>query len=454
MTSAVKKMATLGSVVGLAGLLWLLPGWAGAADSGAYLRGTAEAGYRYRSDGTHSDQDWIEWLSLQGGVPVKSLGDLSFVFSGKLDEDSDGKTPEGKYDPFRDIADSYRQSTVGWVYLAYAELNRPGALPVVRVGRQDLPDLFPLPFDGGLVTVQPSSKVHLSLTAFGGIPSNLFEQDHRGGDSLAGAYLDWRPCRTLSFRGGYVSLRDRMELLDGTQATLDYGLTFLQGAWTPRPGEILISRVTFRDSELRDLTVRASHQDQEHNLNLSAFYTGQYVTREVEPLSTDTFVILLGDLRPYNLGGVNIYKGIGERLGVEGGALVRELAGNNTENLYNHSYQRYTVSLWINKVPLAKSRFTVGLDWWIAEGRRSETQTVHAEYDQKFGTRGLVRLGTSYDLFKVDEWTGREVEHAQTYYVDAGIPAGKQLMFLAGYSFEDGSLRQVDTIRARVRYEF
>ena len=449
MTSAVKKAAMLLSVV-------LMPTLAAAQDSGGYLKGTAEAGYRFRSDGTHSDQDWTEWLSLKGYKPVKSLGDLSFVFSGKLSEDTDGKASPSNYDPFRDISDSYRPAPrgMGWIYLAYAELNRPGAFQLLRAGRQDLPDLFPLPFDGGLVTVEPSSKVHLNLTGFGGIPTNLFEQDHRSGDALAGGYLDWRPCRTLSFRGGYVALRDRVELLDRTEETLQYGLTFLQGAWFPRPGDILISRVTFRDTELRDVTVRASLRDEAHNLNLSAFYTGQYVTREVEPLTADAFAILLGELRPYNLGGIVLYKGIGERFSVEGGAVARGLSGDNTENLYNHSFQRYTVSLWLNKVPLAKSQFTVGLDWWIAEGRRYETQTVHAEYDQKFGSRGRFRAGTAYDLFKVDEWTGREVEHAQTYYADLGVPAGKKLLFLAGYSFEDGSLRQVDTIRARVRYEF
>jgi hypothetical protein len=458
MICAVKKATMLSGVAVMVGILLLIPTLAAAQDSGASLHGTAEAGYRFRTDGVHSDSDFIERLSLQGYAPWKTLGEgaaVGFVFSGQLQEDVDGKTPEGRYDPFRDIADTSDQPAVGWIYLAYAEMTRPGPLQLLRVGRQDLFELLPIPFDGGLVTVQPSAKVHFNLTGFGGIPSNIFENpDQRRGDYMAGGYLDWRPCRTLSFRAGYVSLRDRVETFYGAEETLDEGLSILQGAWFPRPGDIVISRLTFRETELRDATVRASHRDENLNLNLSAFYTGQYVAREAAPLTDDPFALLLGDLQPYNLGGIALYKGIGERLGVEAGAVARGLSRDNTENLYNHSYQRYLVTFYLNKVPLAKSQVSIGMDWWVAEASHVETQSVHAEYEQKFGSHGFFRAGTAYALYQVDEWTGQEQEHAQTYFVDLGIPAGKKLLFLAGYSFEDSSLREVDTFRARVRYEF
>jgi len=457
MTAAVKKAATLCSVVVLVGIVMWIPAPAAAQDSGASLHGTAEAGYRFRTDSEHQDSDFIERLSLQGFFPWKTLGegaDVGFVFSGQLQEDVDGKARRDRFDPFRDLADTYDQPTVGWIYLAYAELTRPGPFQLLRAGRQDLLDLLPIPFDGGLVTVQPSTKVDLNLTAFGGIPTNLFERDRRSGDAVGGAYLDWRPGRTLSFRVGYLSLRDRVELLDGAEETLDENLFILQGAWFPRPGDVLISRLTFRNAELRDATVRASHRDEDHHLNLSAYYTGQYLTREAEPLTVDPFAILLGELRPYNLGGIVVYKGIGERLGVEGGAVVRGLSGDNTENLYNLSFQRYLVTLYLNKVPLARSQFSAGLDWWMAEENHFETQSAHAEYDQRFGSHGLFRAGTAYAIYQVDEWTGREQEHAQTYFADLGIPAGKKLLFLLSYNFEDSTLRQVDTLRARVRYEF
>jgi hypothetical protein len=457
MTSAKKKAATLGGAVVMAAILMFIPTLAAAQDSGASLHGTAEAGYRFRTDSEHSDSDYLERLSLQGLLPWKALGegaDVGFVFSGQVQEDVDGKAKHNRFDPFRDIADSQDQASVGWIYLAYAEMNRPGPFKLLRVGRQDLLDLLPIPFDGGLVTIAPSSKVHLNLTAFGGVPSNLFEQDHREGDALGGGYLDWRPSRTLAFRAGYLSLRDRVELLDRTEKILDEDLTFLQGAWFPKPGDVLISRLTFRNTELRDATVRAIHRDDDRNLNVSAFYTGQYLTREDEPLTDDPFAILLGELRPYNQEGVNVYKGIGEKLGVEAGAVVRGLSGDNTENLYNHSYQQYLVTLYINKVPLARSQFSLGTDWWRAEVGNFETQSVHAEFDQKFGSHGLFRAGTAYALYRVDEWTGQEQERAQTYYTDLGIPAGKKLLFLLSYNFEDSTLRQVDTFGARVRYEF
>jgi len=455
MISALKKA---GFLVMVGGILLMIPGLGAAAQDGGSFSGSAEAGYRFRTDGTNSDADWVERLYLQGFTPWKLLGDgteVGFVFLGALQEDVDGKPKPGKFDRFRDIADSYEDSTVGWLYLAYGELKSPGTLQLLRAGRQDLLELEPIAFDGGLVCVRPLSKVNLRLTAFGGVPTNLYElNDHREGDSVLGGYLDWRVLRSLSLRAGYLSLRDQVALLDGAERTLDEGLAVLQTAWNPTREDSWLGRVTLQDGELRDVTVRSSHRDEDRNFNLSAYYTGLYLTREVLPLTEDPFSILLSDYHPYHQAGLTAYKGMGERLGVEGGAVVRRLFDQDQENRYNHSWERYFLSLSVNKVPLAKSQFMIGADWWVAEESHNETRSLRAEYDQRLGKGGFFRVGTAFDLYKVDEFTGEERVDVQTYYTNLGVPVWKKLMVLAGYSFEDSRLREVDTFRARVRYEF
>jgi len=456
MISAVKKA---GALV-IAGIVLMTPFPGSALEKGASLSGSAEAGYRLRTDGENTDQDLIERLSVQGFGPWAALGEgreAGFVFAGALQSDIDGQTSDREFDPFREIADTYDQSTFGWIYLAYGEVNGPGALKLFRLGRQDSLELAPIAFDGGLITLRPEATRNFTLTALAGLPTNLYEDlNDRRGDSVVGVYGDWRALRTLSLRAGYLDLRDRVELLDGREETLKQSLAVAQAAWRPRLHDHLLGRISLQDGELRDVVLRGSHRDEERNLNVSAFYQGLYLTREAEPLTEDAFSVLLGDLHPYHQAGVTLYKGIGERLGVEAGAVVRGLRNEEDEGRFNHGYQRYLLSLFINKVPLARSELMLGADWWLAtqENNVTEARTLRAEYNQRFGKRGLFRAGTAFDLYKIDEFTGEEREETQTYYTDLTIPTVKNLLLLLSYSFEDSSLREVDTFRARLRYEF
>lgn len=457
MSSAVKKAGLLISFLSL----WLIaPGLSRAEEKGLSVHGSAEALYRLRTDGETTDQDVRERLSVQGFAPWTSNGqdrEVGFVFSGALQSDIDGKSREDGYEPFREILDSYDQSTFGWIYLAYGELSGEGALKLLRLGRQDNLDLVPVAFDGGLITLRPETTRNFLLTALAGLPTNLYEDSNdRRGDSVAGAYADWRATHTLFLRAGYLDLRDRVELLDGRKETLTEGLAVGQALWRPGRGDSVLGKVIFQDGKIREAILRGAYLLEDYDLKVSGYYRGLYLTREAEPLSEDSFSVLLGELYPYHQGGVNVYKGIGERLGVEAGAVVRGLQNEEDEGRFNHGYQRYLLTLFINQVPLARSELMLGADWWLAtqENDVTETRSLRAEFTQRFGQKGRFRAGTAFDLYKIDEFTGEEREEVQTYYADLVIPTVKNVLLLLNYTFEDSTLREVDTVRAGLRYEF
>jgi hypothetical protein len=197
------KTSTVRILVLGAAILSLLQGppLRAESDKAKFLNGYAELGYRYRRDGNFTDQDLTQTLSLDYFRPWEQLGDNSevgFVFYGLLWEDIDGHPEEGKYYSFRDVVDTYDNSFAGWVYLAYGELTTEGFLKTLRLGRQESFELETVAFDGGLVTVK--ARKNFYITAFGGLPTNIFEDiADKNGDSVAGAYLDWRLLNNLSF---------------------------------------------------------------------------------------------------------------------------------------------------------------------------------------------------------------------------------------------------------------
>jgi len=419
------------------------------------LNGYVDLGYRYRSDGNVSDQDLFQTLSLDYFRPWKSLGENSevgFVFYGSMQEDIDRHPAEDEFDPFREIADTYDNSFGSWVYLAYAELSTDKLIQKVRLGRQESFELDPVTFDGALVTV----KAHkgLAITAFGGLPANIYEgDDRRNGDSIGGAYLDWRFLSHLSFLVGYMNLRDRVELLDGSKDTLHQDLEVAQASWRIARTTNILARASMIGSDFRDATLRGTYYNYKKDLRITAYYYQLALRREAAPLTDDPFSILLGDYKPYYQGGATVYKGIRERYGVEGGMTFRELEDFNHETLFNHSYQRYFASLYYYKRPFESSTWVIGGDFWISP-HDVQTQSYRGEYSQKIGKRGRFQAGTAYQLFKIDEYIGTEQENVQYYYVGLTVPTSQHTSFRLDYSFDDGSLREVDTLKAGLKYEF
>ncbi len=419
------------------------------------LQGFGELGYRWRSDGDNADQDLTQALSLDYFRPWKRLGnnaEVGVAFYGLMQEDIDGLPEDGEFDPFREVADSYEDGVAGWVYLAYAELNSTGFLSEARLGRQEDINLEPVAFDGGLVTVRPHRM--LEVTAFGGAPVNLFEEyEDREGDSVAGGYLNWRLMRNLSVLLGYMNLRDELMLLDGAEKTVEEGLAVGQLTYRFRRNTRLMAKASMLDDELRDATARASYYNYDIDFRVSAYYYKLFITREAETYAEDPFSIVLGDYQPYQQGNATIYKGIGEHVGIEGGATFRELEDYDDETVYNHTYERYFGSFYLYKIPFRGSEWVAGADLWSAPGDAYD-RSYRAEYSQKLGRRGKVQAGTSYSLYKVDEVTGEEDEDVQYYYVGLTVPVMSRATFRVDYSFEDGALREVDTLKARFKYEF
>lgn len=415
------------------------------------LQGKVDLSYRYRSDGNESDQDLRQYISLSYFRPwEKTKAEVGVVFAGMLQEDIDGRKTGEDFYQFSELADSYDSATVGWLYLAYAEFSTRNTLELLRLGRQELMEFDPIAFDGGLVAGRINKKI--SVWAYGGVPVNLYETD-RTGDSLIGAHLVFRPVKNLSLMAGYLGLRDEVELADETETTLHDDLVLLKAFWRASRNLSVTIKSSLLDSEFRDASVRAGYRNYDYDFSFNLFYKAQFIEREAQTLLEDPFSLILGPYQPYHSGGVSAYKGIGEHFGVEAGAFFKQLFETDDESTYNHSYQRYLLSLFLYKVPFKKSQWVVGADYWVSPSD-AETYSLRGEYSQKLGKRGKFRAGTSYDLYKVDLITGTEDEDVRTYYVGLLVPFGKHLYMGVDYRFEDGSIREVDTIEARVGYDF
>ena len=170
------------------------------------VHGTIRMSYRYRATSADSDSDLYEILTLTYGNPEKDP--VTAALCARFAEDLDGNRNVQGFYPFTSSDDARRSFATQRLYTAYLDYRTSGREFSFRGGRQIL-DEFPeaVAMDGGLARVQIGSRV--TVSAFGGIPVNLFEPSPSG-DAMYGASAEWVPDpeRRGRYRMEYLHIRD------------------------------------------------------------------------------------------------------------------------------------------------------------------------------------------------------------------------------------------------------
>jgi hypothetical protein len=259
--------------------------------------------------------------------------------------------------------------------------------------------------DGGLARLEIGSRVVLS--AFGGIPVNLFEPSPSG-DAMYGASVEWSPDpeRRGRYRMEYLHIRD--DNVFGLHKD-DLLAWSLDERWGPFAFH---ARYTLLEGESRDVVARLTGgvPDAEFLFQVQ----GTYVFREIDVLSyaLDPYASFLMDLEPYFEISIRASKGFGEYVSIDAAFTARELVRDVPETTYNHEFKRVEISPMIRRWPLEGLSLRVSADWWNSSA--TDFWTISGDLAWDVHRVLTLSVGSSYALYSVDAFTGEERQRVRT----------------------------------------
>jgi hypothetical protein len=155
---------------------------------------------------------------------------------------------------------------------------------------------------------------------------------------------------------------------------------------------------------------------------------------------------------PYHEVLLDLRKGIGAHLYLGGGAALRELAHESDEGPFNHEFRRFFAEAGIENWPW--EGLSVSL---LGEHYRSQAtdRSWQGSIDVAQAVGAVtVGGGTSYSLYRFDEFFLIERDDVRTYFAKLEWRPRDWLRFRLSYSFEDDDEDEYHVARCDVRLSF
>ena len=398
------------------------------------LHGTVVVRYRFRATPNENDTDFYEFVTLSYGDPAKDV--FSAFLSARFAEDVDGNRNVAGYYPFTSLDDGTRSFASQRLYSAYLEARPAGSGFAARAGRQTL-DLFPeaVPMDGASLRYQAGANV--ALAVFGGVPVNLFESSPRG-DAMYGASVEWVPDPAVRGRYRFEYLHVGDENLFGLHQDDLLGFSVDEG-----DGPFNFhARYTMLEGASRDLVARLSGAVPDADFVFD--FQGTYVFERIQALSyaLDPYASFMMDLQPYLDLVARASKSIGQEFTLDASFTSRQLTRSGSESTYNHSFKRYEVAPRFRNWPLQDVSISASADFWNSSANHFWTAGGDVSWTPHRDV--VLGVGTSYALYTIDVFTGREQSHVRLYTASLKLKVAKGSSFDARFTLEVNS---IDTFR-------
>ncbi len=345
-----------------------------------------------------SDQDFRETLRLNYGQLQSDK--ISAYMHGSLRQDID--------DPgalFSSIDDTHDSSVRGYLYEFYGNVTDIGFVENAKIGRQYLNEVENIHFDGAHLSMKPVKNARFS--AYGGMPVYFHESDSDG-DWLAGIAAEFNPFKDTAGRLDYIVSNDDSDEIGDHHDNL-----FIASAWQNiRPWWRVFGRYSAIDSVSRDVQLRSMWNFQSINLDVMFSYYKQPQTLDGFTVEFNEFNPIIGGYQPYDQYLLDIYKGIGQHMGVNFGATIRELKDESDEGSFNHDYERYYFTWSVFDFPIKGLSASITGEDFASAG--DDVQSLSFDVSKDFNKKLKISLGTYYSLFKFDSTVAPELFNANS----------------------------------------
>lgn len=405
------------------------------------LHGTWRVKYRYRATSRESDSDLYEVLNLTYGDLEKDS--LIAALSIRLSEDLDGNRNINGFHPFTSLDDARRTFATQRLYTAHVDWRTAERGFLLRGGRQIL-DEYPeaVPMDGALARVELHARV--AVTAFGGVPVNLFEPSPSG-DAMYGASVEWVPdaARRARYRVDYLHLRDENVFGLHKDDLVGVSVDDTLGPFAAH------ARYTLLEGESRDLAARLTTlvPDAEFLFQLQ----GTYVFHRIDVLSyaLDRYASFLMELQPYFDVSLRASKAFGGVVSLDAVFTSRQFVRNGVETDYNHEFKRVELS---PQVRLDDASLRVSADFWSSSG--NDFWTVSGDASWSLHRDVVLSAGSSYALYSVDAFTGEERNRVRTFFAGLKLTVSRGSAIDARFSLEDSDAGTFRVLEFGFRHAF
>ncbi len=362
---------------------------------------------RHAEGDGRSDQDFYESLRLSYINPKNEK--ISGYLSGALRQDIDDPSTL-----FRSIDDTHDNSLRGYLYELYANINDIGIIESAKIGRQYSYDVENLHFDGLHLRFKPFHNIRFAT--FAGIPVH-FQESSSDGDWISGISVEIKPLENSTIRFDYVVSSDNSDDTIGNH----HDNLFIVNAWhNIKQWWRIYGRFSKLDSISRDLQIRSFWNFSSLDLNIQFSYYKQSQKLGDFTTTFNEFVPSMGNYEAYDQYTLDIYKGIGNHMGINIGASLRELKDESDENSFNNDFERYYITYSLFDYPLKGLTTTVtGEDY---ETAGDDIQSISFDVTHNFSKNLKISLGTYYSLYKYDTTSGVDLTALNSMSEDTFFP--------------------------------
>jgi hypothetical protein len=420
------------------------------------LNGDLSQRYRLRATSRETDQDLSGYLNLDGRYPGatvegrRAYPTLAFNLQASYDldidsfESAEGAAAGGTYLPFVDITNTFGDRFRGFVHSAYVELQDLSFLESVRAGRQYIQREAGILFDGGHARTKRWNT--LAFDVYGGVPAHLYESS-AAGDALGGVGLDSRPLPGLSLGADYFYVRDQSD----DRPDAEEHVYLVRGSYLAGDEWRFGGSASWVDTRDRLQQLEAVYTSREWGLlaNLRARRQNGVVDFQTSEISP--YVFVEGSYAPFYQCTIDLHQPFWERYGVGAGFDLRVLEDSSDSGLYNHAFRNAYLSGDVAELWPA-SKITVRGDVWDSDG--DDIYSAGLEVEQKVLKFLRIRAGTSYALYRIDLFTGKEKERDRVYYARLRWYLRRGLELDTDYQYERDSITEYHTFIAGFRIWF
>ena len=410
-----------------------------------WMHGSLSVRYRARSDGDDQDHDVRGVLALDLADP--RVRGMSGHLLARVDVDLEG-LDEGEI--FEDLADTYDQSVVSKVYLAYADVAldaEAGESPTLRVGRQNDP-LLPevLYLDGVSYFSRPMGEKDVAFGVYGGIPVHFYESSSEG-DRAWGTFVEGHPWAGGRARFDWMHLEDEEVLGEGEDDLLSLGVwQELAKSWR------LEGEYTHLEGDPRDLSLRAFYTDPDATTIVRAGYHELLEPQAALVTELDPFFEQLLEYEPFRQTNLVVSQAFGDHAIVDAGVDLRRVSDSDDVGEFNRDWERYYATASFVDVSAKGVGMSFTVDRWDDDDRDVSSLGADLSYDSEDRWDGAI--GTYYSLYKYQFLELDEREDVRTYYLRASRELSKRLDLELLYEFEDDDFDTYHTLRLGALWQF
>jgi hypothetical protein len=315
-------------------------------------------------------------------------------------------------------------------------------------------------FDGGLVDTKPLGDL-VSFTAYGGIPTNLYEASHTG-DWLVGGAAELPNLPRSTVRLDYIHITDARPDIATDLVTLPWSSS------TVRNDDLFSLTSTVRLTPDVRLYVRGAEflekatllngsvlwQPAGADFSVQARYNGQFGNYHDMTFQFSPFEEQLGPYNPFQELEADLRKGINENLAITAGAQDRWMVHANDTNAANNGFVRLFGGFDVREWPWEGLGFNARGDWF-RRPNGSWTFEASADVSQIVGPVTL-SAGTGYYLyrFQVENFFLVQQDDVRTVYGGIDWKILPSVRLRLNYSYERDDFESYNVVRCNVRFSF